>query len=79
MHEGCSAAFTSGKQIVDKLRMMGFSGHTMPGRLRVRCTGCGEEFVMESFEAACGCGMVHGVTPCHADSASNVLPAGIDY
>ena len=30
MHSGCSGSFDDGKQVVDKLRMMGFSEGLMP-------------------------------------------------
>jgi len=44
------------------------------------CAECGEKFEMETFEAKCDkCGMVYGVTPCHAFSSENIKPAGINY
>jgi hypothetical protein len=79
MHEGCSASFTSGKQVVDKVRMMGFSSQRIPSPLTFSCTSCGQEVVMEHFETACQCRMVYGVTPCHSFSADHVQAAGIDY
>lgn len=79
MHEGCSGSFNNGKQVVDKIRMMGFAGEQMPVPLIIECAECGESFVMKTFESKCQCGMVYGVTPCHASSAENVRPAGIDY
>ncbi|MFV0465636.1 MAG: hypothetical protein ACK5ML_06125 [Lachnospiraceae bacterium] len=79
MHDGCSGSFTDGKQVVDKIRMMGFAGQFMPVPLRITCA-CGETFDMESYEGRCPkCGMVFGVTPCHAFDAENVMPAGVDY
>lgn len=78
MHDGCSGSFENGKQVVDKLRMMGFSGESMPVPMMIECE-CGESFVMKTFEAKCECGMVFGVTPCHASSAENVKPAGVNY
>ncbi len=80
MHDGCAGSFENGKQVVDKIRMMGFAGQNMPMPLTVMCGNCGQEFVMECFEWECpGCGMVFGVTPCHAFDAANVMAAGIGY
>lgn len=79
MHEGCSQEFTSGKQVVDKIRAMGFSSHPMPQKFEFSCSSCGEEVIMEHFETHCACGMVYGVTPCHAFSPEHVQAAGMDY
>ena len=80
MHDGCSGTFEDGRQVVDKVRMMGFSGQFMPMPINVPCGGCGQEFEMERFEAKCpSCGTVHGVTPCHAFDPANVMAAGVDY
>ncbi|PLY06719.1 MAG: hypothetical protein C0622_00765 [Desulfuromonas sp.] len=80
MHDGCSGSFTNGAQIVDKLRMMGFSNMQMPVPAQINCAGCGETFTMETMEARCPtCNMVYGVTPCHASSTGSIQPAGIDY
>ena len=49
MHDGCSASFTSGKQVVDKVRMMGFSDGALPLPLPIKCE-CGTTFEMEYFE-----------------------------
>jgi rubrerythrin len=79
-HAGCSGSFEDGKQVVDKVRMMGFSEQFLPVALDVPCKNCGKTFEMESFEAKCPeCGAVHAVTPCHAFDASNVDSAGVDY
>jgi hypothetical protein len=79
MHDGCSASFTSGKQVVDKVRMMGFSDGALPLALPVECE-CGTKFEMEFFEDKCpSCGMVFAVTPCHSHDPASVKPAGIDY
>ncbi|MDD2457778.1 MAG: hypothetical protein PHQ83_04665 [Eubacteriales bacterium] len=79
MHDGCSGSFGDGKQVVDKVRMMGFSNQPMPVPLPITCD-CGETFDMETFEAVCPrCGMVFGVTPCHAFDPSNVAAAGVGY
>lgn len=79
MHSGCSGSFDDGKQIVNKLRMMGFSDGVMPVPAEFDCE-CGESVVMESFEFKCPhCGMVYGVTPCHAFDVENIKSAGKDY
>lgn len=79
MHDGCSASFTNGKQVVDKVRMMGFSNGLLPLPLEITCE-CKETFEMAYFEDKCpSCGMVFGVTPCHSHDPASVKPAGIDY
>ncbi|WP_319558946.1 hypothetical protein [Marispirochaeta sp.] len=80
MHEGCSGSFETGRQIVDKVRMMGFSSQFMPVPLHVTCGQCSKEFEMETFETICPhCGAVHGVTPCHAFDPESVMNAGVGY
>lgn len=80
MHDGCSGAFESGKQIVDKIRMMGFNNSRLAAALEIYCSSCDKVFRMEKMEAACpSCGMVYGVTPCHSHSAQFVKAAGVDY
>ena len=80
MHDGCAGTFTDGKQVVDKIRMMGFNKQFMPVPFEINCAGCDEPFQMETFEVSCPkCRMVHGVTPCHAFDPVNVQAAGIDY
>ncbi len=79
MHEGCSGSFENGKQVVDKVRMMGFAEQPMPVPMEISCE-CGTTFEMQNFEDKCpNCGMVYGVTPCHAFDPNNVKPAGINY
>ncbi len=79
MHDGCTGSFENGKQVVAKLRMMGFSNQPMPFPLEIKCERCGTTFTMETFESKCPeCGMVYGVTPCHAFDPSNVMAAGDD-
>lgn len=79
MHQGCAGSFENGKQVVDKLRMMGFSDQYMPIPFEIECE-CGETFLMETFESKCPkCSMVYGVTPCHAFDVKNVMAAGKDY
>ncbi|MDC7223329.1 MAG: hypothetical protein PQJ60_06275 [Spirochaetales bacterium] len=80
MHDGCSGSFENGKQVVDKVRAMGFAGQPMPMPMELKCVECGKDFEMTSFEDKCpSCGMVYGVTPCHAFDPNNVMPAGVDY
>ncbi len=80
MHDGCSGSFSSGKQVVDKVRMMGFNIQPMPMPLEIHCEQCDDNFMMQNFEGKCPkCSMVYGVTPCHAFDPSNVVAAGIDY
>ena len=80
MHEGCSADFESGKEVVDKVRMMGFSEQFMPTPLTLNCQECKDSFEMETFEQNCPkCGAVHAVTPCHAFDSDNVSCGGIGY
>ncbi len=79
MHSGCSGSFENGKQMVDKLRQMGFSEGALPLATEITCE-CGETFLMETFEAKCPkCNMVYGVTPCSAHDPKRIMPAGIDY
>jgi hypothetical protein len=79
MHDGCSGSFESGKQVVDKVRSMGFDQQFMPVPLRMACD-CGHTFDMEKFVDECPiCHMVFGVTPCHAFDAEHVLSAGANY
>jgi len=76
MHEGCTGTFDNGKQVLDKVRMMGFSKGYMPIPLPVQCE-CGNVFQMETFEGQCPkCKMVFAVTPCHAFDPDNIMPAG---
>ncbi len=80
MHDGCSGAYESGKQIVDKIRMMGFNKSPLAASLEIGCTNCDAVFQMEFMESACPeCGMIYGVTPCHSHSSEFVKAAGIKY
>jgi uncharacterized CHY-type Zn-finger protein len=80
MHDGCSGSFEDGRQVVEKVRLMGFSTQQVPVPLQVVCGECGSEFTMETFEALCpSCASVHGVTPCHAFDPANVVSAGVGY
>lgn len=78
-HDGCSGSFENGKQVVDKVRMMGFNMQPMPLALDIDCE-CGTTFSMTMHEDKCpNCGMVYGVTPCHSFDVSNIQAAGINY
>lgn len=80
MHDGCSGQFQSGKDIVDKIRMMGFNANPLGVPLDITCTHCSTAFQMARMESSCpDCGMVYGVTPCHSNSAEFVQAAGINY
>ncbi len=80
MHDGCGGTFGSGKQVVDKIRMMGFAGGMLPDPLQLNCHQCDEPMEMTTFEFACpSCGAVHGVTPCHAFGPEHVQCAGPEY
>ena len=80
MHDGCTGSFTNGKQIVDKVRMMGFAQQYLPVHLNIKCENCESLFEMTTFEDKCpNCNMVYGVTPCHAFDPDNIIPAGINY
>lgn len=80
MHQGCDGSFGGGEQVVDKLRTMGFSGMAMPVETEISCEGCGTVFKMETLESRCpDCGMVYGVTPCHASDPKSVKAAGVGY
>ncbi|MCW8859313.1 MAG: hypothetical protein OQK50_01610 [Deltaproteobacteria bacterium] len=80
MHDGCNGRFENGALIVDKLRQMGFSQFAMPLPVKIACDSCETVFTMQTMEGRCNsCGMVYGVTPCHANDPASVQPAGIDY
>ncbi len=80
MHDGCAGSFESDRQVVDKVRQMGFATQPMPMPMDIKCVQCGETFEMTTFEDKCPkCDMVYGVVPCHAFDPENVKPAGINY
>jgi hypothetical protein len=80
MHDGCSGSFGNGREVVNKLRMMGFDGGMLPDTLEFPCHNCNEKLEMVTYEYHCPhCGAVHGVTPCHAFDPGNVQCAGPDY
>ena len=44
MHDGCSGSFDNGKQMADKVRMMGFNIQSMPMPLNIKCENCETDF-----------------------------------
>lgn len=77
MHDGCSGKFENGKQVVAKLRMMGFNEQLMPVPAHLTCENCNNEIVMDTFEYKCPhCNTIYAVTPCHAFDISNIMCAG---
>lgn len=79
MHDGCSGLFKNGQQVVDKVRLMGFSDGALPIPHEIKCE-CGTSFTMEFFEDKCpNCGMVFGVTPCSCHDPNLVQAAGKEY
>ena len=80
MHDGCGGCFDNGKQVADKVRMMGFDKMALPKPLEIGCAHCAAPFLMETMVAQCpSCRMVYAVTPCHSDRSEHVMPAGIGY
>ena len=80
MYNACSDPNQSGRQIVDKIRMMGFNSTPVAAPFNLTCTNCSTEFTMEYMETQCpSCRMVYGVTPCQAHDKNSVKPAGINY
>lgn len=73
MHEECLGTFNTGKEVQQKLRMMGFSDQLMPIPAYIKCKKCGADIVMDTFEYKCPvCGAIHVVTPCHAFDSDNI-------
>ena len=80
MHDGCTGSFGDGKQVVDKIRTMGFNTQNMPSEVKIECVECGEEFEMTHLETKCPhCNMVYGVTPCSVNYPERIKAAGINY
>ena len=53
MHDGCSGQFDNGRQVADKVRMMGFDIQPMPMPLEIHCKNCEKTFTMQTFLASC--------------------------
>jgi hypothetical protein len=80
MHDGCSGSSQSGKEIADKVRLMGYDKVPIVMPLKLDCTNCTSSFIMDTMVAQCPhCNMVYAVTPCHSHSAESVRPAGVNY
>ena len=69
-----------GKQIADKVRMMGYDRIPMATAHDLTCAHCQGDFKMVTMVTQCPhCAMVYAVTPCHAHDAGSVQAAGIDF
>ncbi len=80
MNNACSDPNQSGREIVDKIRMMGFNTVPVAAPFIMYCSHCNNEFTMDFMESRCpSCKMVYGVTPCQAHDQTSVRPAGIAY
>lgn len=80
MQNLCSDPNQSGREIVDKIRMMGFNTSPVAAPFEINCSHCGKKFTMDFMESQCpSCKMVYGVTPCQAHDSASVKPAGIEY
>ena len=80
MHDGCSGSFENGKELADKVRMMGYHDMSIERPLDMVCVNCTGSFKMETMVSCCpACSMVYAVTPCHSNSSDAVMPAGIGY
>ena len=78
MHDECGGCFDNGKQVADKVRMLGFDRSPVATALDIVCRHCGEPFKMETMASACpACKMVYAVTPCHGTHADHAMAAGI--
>ena len=80
MHDGCTGSFGTGREVVDKIRMMGFNTRPMPADINIKCIECDSEFEMTHLETKCpSCGMVYGVTPCSVAYPDRIKAAGVNY
>jgi len=72
MHDGCSAKFEDGIEVLNKVRMVGFSNGFLPIPFRIKCE-CGNSFDMKTFESFCDkCNTIYAVTPCNSFSIENI-------
>lgn len=79
MHDGCAGNFSSGMDVLNKIRTMGFNTQAMPAPVTIQCENCQVSFEMKTFESQCpDCGMVYAVTPCHASDPASIRAAGIN-
>jgi hypothetical protein len=58
MHNGCSGQFGKGRDVLHKVRAMGFSSHFLPQGYSIPCPHCGAE---------------HVVTPCHGHDPQAIV------
>jgi len=80
MHDGCNGNYENGKDVIDKVRAMGFANQNLPMAFQIQCEECNETFEMTTFEDKCpNCGVVYAVTPCHAFDPSNVMAGPTGY
>lgn len=80
MHDGCTGSFGTGREVVDKIRMMGFNTREMPQPIEIKCIECGDTFEMTHLETKCPhCDMVYGVTPCSVNFPERIKAAGKNY
>ena len=77
MHDGCTGASGDGLQMLQKIRMKGFSNKAMPAVTKFTCSSCENEVEMTTLEFKCPtCDMVYAVTPCSAMDPTRIRPAG---
>lgn len=77
MHEGCTGSSTNGLEVLQKVRMRGFSKKAMPQVASFDCHDCQEQVNMSTFEFTCpSCGLIYAVTPCSASDVSKIQSAG---
>lgn len=77
MHDGCTGASGDGLQMLQKIRMKGFSNKAMPAVAKFTCESCEAVVEMTTLEYKCpSCDMVYAVTPCSAADVSRIRPAG---
>lgn len=77
MHDGCTGATGSGMEVLQKVRMKGFSDKAMPMVQTFDCVACETEIQMTTLEYKCPtCHMVYAVTPCSAHDQSRIQAVG---
>ncbi|MDX9917382.1 MAG: hypothetical protein RBT15_05125 [Gudongella sp.] len=80
MHDGCTGSFGTGREVVDKIRTMGFNNNPMAPGVMINCIECGNTFEMTHLETKCPhCNMTYGVTPCSAAYPDRIKAAGVGY
>lgn len=77
MHEGCTGSSKNGLEVLQKVRMRGFSTKAMPQVMSFDCHECEANVQMSTFEYECpSCGLIYAVTPCSASDVSRIQAAG---